>query len=396
MSAIRVLYSFPHRIGAGRICSTAYHQVCGLAGAGSSVTVLSGSAAKALPPGVRLLKTLALGDLRVPARIVGRGTTCAVHDWVTAKWLQRNGGNIDVVHCWPLASIRTLRVAKQLGIPTFIERPNTHTAYAYEAAAEENRLLGVALPGNHDHEFNGTYLAKEEEEYEAADYLLCPSEFVARTFFDRGYTGEKIRRHHYGYDPARFLPGSQDAYEDRGLVMLYAGVCEPRKGLHYALDAWLSSTAHRRGKFIVCGDFVPGYREKLAERLSHPSIEFLGHRSDLPELMAKADVFALSSVEEGSALVTYEARAAGCVLLVSDGSGAVCQHGHDALVHPMRDVAALTKHLDQVDSDRAFLSKLRAASLSTIGGIDWAGAGTCLARLYSESIEARHPAPLSA
>ena len=127
MSAIRVLYSFPHRIGAGRICSTAYHQVCGLAGAGSSVTVLSGSAAKALPPGVRLLKTLALGDLRVPARIVGRGTTCAVHDWVTAKWLQRNGGNIDVVHCWPLASIRTLRVAKQLGIPTFIERPNTHT-----------------------------------------------------------------------------------------------------------------------------------------------------------------------------------------------------------------------------------------------------------------------------
>ena len=38
---IRVLYSFPHKIGAGRICYTAWQQVAGLAAAGADVLACS-------------------------------------------------------------------------------------------------------------------------------------------------------------------------------------------------------------------------------------------------------------------------------------------------------------------------------------------------------------------
>ncbi len=351
--------------------------------AGARMTVLSGSLGRSFPPDVRTRSTLARGPFRLPIRYLGNGRTCRLHDWITARWLERHATEIDLVHGWPLASLQTIRVAKRLGIPFLLERPNAHTAYAYEATAAECRYLGIELPPGHDHVFNQDFLDQEEKEYEESDYLLCPSEFVARTFRDRAFKNERLLRHHYGFDDTRFTPGQQELVGKRGLVMIYVGVCEPRKGLHYALQAWLESGAHHHGRFIVCGTFVPGYAEKLHSMLDHPSVEVLGHRNDVPELMRGSDLFVLSSVEEGSALVTYEAKGAGCVLMVSDGAGAVCQHLVDAMVHPMRDVATLAAQIGRLDRDRELLLCLRQYSLASANTLTWKDAGIRLAEIYS-------------
>ncbi|MCW1886362.1 glycosyltransferase family 4 protein [Luteolibacter flavescens] len=378
---VRVLYSFPHKLGAGRICTTAWHQIEGASRSGARVTVLAGSQVRPLNDAVTVRTTLALGKLRVPYKLVGRDLACHWHDMTTARWLNANHREVDVVHGWPLGSLRTIRTAKRHGIPVVLERPNAHTAYAYEEVERENRDVGIVLPDNHDHEVDPKRLALEETEYAEADYLLCPSDFVAKTFLDRGFAESKLVRHQYGYDLSRFSPQQLSATRD-GLVMIYAGVVEPRKGLHHALKAWLASGAHEKGTFMVCGEFVPGYRERLEPMLSHPSVKIMGHRKDLPELMRQADLFVLSSVEEGSALVTYEARGSGCVLLVSDASGAVCEHGHDGLIHPMRDVEALTSHIRLLDQERPLLEVLRAASISGLGQLTWDEAGRRLADVY--------------
>ena len=383
-SPVRVLYSFPHKLGGGRICTTAWHQVEGASLAGAKVTAMAGSQVKPLNAGVRVKKTLAVGKLRVPYRLIGRDIACNWHDTVTSMWLDANHRDIDVVHGWPLSSLKTIRVARKHGIPVVLERPNAHTAFAYEEVAKENQNVGIELPGDHDHLFNGKRLKLEETEYAEADFLLCPSDFVARTFRERGFSDAKLVRHQYGFDHSRFSsPDSQPADHD-GLVMIYAGVVEPRKGLHHALKAWLASGAQEKGTFMVCGEFIPGYAALLEPMLSHPSVKVMGHRNDLPDLMRQSDLFVLSSVEEGSALVTYEARGSGCVLLVSDASGAVCEHMKDGLIHPSRDVTTLTGHIRQLDSDRALLQKLRAASVSELDQLTWAEAGRKLAGVYRE------------
>jgi glycosyltransferase involved in cell wall biosynthesis len=379
---VRVLYSFPHKLGAGRICTTAWHQVEGASRAGAQVTVLTGSQVRPVNDQITVKTTLSVGKLRVPYKLIGRDLACHWHDIATSMWLNAHHREVDVVHGWPLGSIRTIRTAKRHGIPVVLERPNAHTAYAYEEVERENRDVGIVLPDNHDHEVDPKRLALEEKEYAEADYLLCPSDFVARTFLDRGFEESKLVRHQYGYDLSRFSPHAPNGAAHDGLVMIYAGVVEPRKGLHHALKAWLASGAHERGTFMVCGEFVPGYRERLEPMLSHPSVKIMGHRTDLPELMRQADVFVLSSVEEGSALVTYEARGSGCVLLVSDASGAVCEHMKDSLIHPMRDVAELTAHLRLLDSDRVLLEKLRAASIADLNQLTWDEAGRRLAEVY--------------
>ena len=379
---VRVLYSFPHKLGAGRICSTAWHQVQGASQAGVELTVFTGSQARPLRSGIKVKTTLALGKLRVPYRLIGRDLACSWHDLATSRWLDAHHREVDVVHGWPLGSLRTIRIARKHGIPVVLERPNAHTAFAYEEVAKENREVGIELPGDHDHQFDSKRLELEEAEYAEADYLLCPSAFVARTFSDRGFPVSKLVRHQYGFDLSRFVNSAAEPAEHDGLVMIYAGVVEPRKGLHHALKAWFASGAQEKGTFMVCGEFVPGYRDRLEPMISHPSVKVMGHRTDLPDLMRQSDLFVLSSVEEGSALVTYEARGSGCVLLVSDASGAVCEHMKNGLIHPSRDVEALTAHIRQMNQDRSLLARLRTASGADLDKLTWDEAGRRLAEVY--------------
>ena len=196
-------------------------------------------------------------------------------------------GQIDIVHTWPLGALETLKTAARLGIPTVLERSNAHTGFAMEVVQNECERLGVTLPPDHEHAFNARKLHKEEEEYRLATRLLCPFDFVVKTFLDKGYPKEQLARHIYGYDEKVYYPSSKPRDPKRGLTMLFVGVCAVRKGVHYALEAWLRSPASKDGTFLIAGEFLPAYQEKLASMLAHPSVRVLGHRNDVPELSAE-------------------------------------------------------------------------------------------------------------
>lgn len=384
--AVRVLYSFPHKIGATGVAYAAWQHVKALHEAGARVTVFPGVLHKPLPDGVRVFPTLSRGKLRVPYKLFGRMGSCRLHDWIVARRLRRMAHQFDIVHCFPLGSLETIRTAKSLGIPTLLERCNAHTGFAYEVVDQECRKLGISMPAGHAHAYNDGYLRREEAEYAATDHLFCPSEFVVRTFLDRGYPLSKIERFQYGCDERALVPAERERTGESGLTVIFAAGCAPRKGLHYALEAWVKSTACKQGKFLLVGDFIPGYAEILAPYLSHPSVSLLGYRKDLPDLMRVSDVMVLPSIEEGSALVTYDARAAGCVLLVSDSTGAVCEHEVNALVHQAGDVAMLTAHFNRVHEDRGLLARLRQASLETRGDLTWESAGRKMLGAYQSIV----------
>jgi len=357
--------------------------------AGADVFVHPGVLHRPVAVGVRVRPTLSRGRARIPYKVFGKLRAFALHDYIVSKRLEALRGEIDIVHTWPLSAARTLKTAAKLGIPTVLERPNAHTRFAYESVREECRRMGIVLPPGHEYEYNEEILRKEEEEYRLAYRLLCPSDFVVKTFIDKGVPMEKLARHQYGFDEGMYQPPQIRRDPSRGLTMLFAGVCAVRKGLHYALDAWLRSSAHYCGTFLIAGEFLPAYQEKLSSMLSHPSVKVLGFRNDISELMQKSDVFILPSIEEGSALVASEARGSGCVLLVSEAAGAICKHNQDALVHSVGDVATLAEHITSLNDNRALLNRLRTSSLATLQDITWKAAGTRLLEVYEETIASK-------
>ncbi len=384
----RIVYSFPHPLGSGRIADTAWYQVKGVADAGGNITVFAASNRKPLPDSVRIHSTLSRGRLRIPYRLLGRLRSFALHDLLVSRQIEKLARQIDVIHAWPLASLRTLKTAARLGIPTVLERPNGHTRYTYEVVARECDRLGVELPPGYEAAYNPEVLRLEEEEYRLASGLLCPSDFVRRTFVDYGFTTDQLIRHQYGFDEAVYYTDDKLSRDKQGFTMLFVGICAVRKGLHYALEAWLQSPACNDGTFLIAGQFLPSYFEKLSSMLAHPSVRVLGHRNDVPDLMRKSDVLVLPSLEEGSALVTSEARGSGCVLLVSESAGAVCQHMENALIHQVGDVSSLREHITTLHKDRALLKSLRAASLRTAHEITWTAGGMKLLQIYRDVIVA--------
>ena len=391
---VRVLYSFPLRLGADRICTTAWHQVNGLAAAGADVLVFPASISRAVASNVRVSPTLARGKLRLPIKIVGTMRACALHDRVVARRLEKLMGKIDIIHTWPLGALETLKTASKLGIPTVLERCNAHTGFAMEVVQKECDRLGVILPPDHEHAYNAEKLRKEEDEYRLATRLLCPSEFVVKTFLDKGYAREQLARHIYGYDEKVYYPSNEPRDPKRGLTMISVGVCAVRKGLHYALEAWLRSPASKDGTFLIAGEFLPAYQEKLASMLAHPSVKVLGHRNDVPELMRKSDILVLPSIEEGFGLVIAEAMGSGCVPLASDACTEICSHMKTGLMHHVGDIDALTQHITMLHEDRGLLQGLRAESLRAAPEITWTAAGRILLDVYRETIVAHQAGAL--
>jgi glycosyltransferase involved in cell wall biosynthesis len=383
----RVLLSFSTRLGTTGIGTTAWNQAAGLARLGAQVSVACGSLERPLPGVVTALESMRLAGRRIPYRAIGFDRAVAHHDRRTARMLARDPGRFDVVHAWPGGAERTLATARRLGITAVLERPNAHTAYAFEVVAEECRRIGVPIDPSSPHAADPARLAREEREYAAGDALLCPSDFVVRTHRERGIAAERLIRHRYGYDPGRFPVGGPRA--ERPFTAVFVGRVEPRKGLHHALRAWREARLGDRGRFLICGGIDAGYDAVLAPLLDDPSVQHLGHHPDPGSVMREADVLVLPSVEEGSALVTYEARGSGCVLAVSDHSGAPCTHEHDALVHPAGDAEALRGHLTRLATDSELLARLRGASLAGIGELTWDAAARALAAAYEQAAAIR-------
>ncbi len=390
MSKMRVLYSFPLRMGTSGIGMTAWYQVWGLLREGVHVELYCGSLEKQIPQLSELRQTLVPFGIKIPLRLLGGKRTMRLHDGIVSKSLRRisKKSRIDLVHCWPGGSLETLKTARELGIKTCLERPCCHTRTVFNDVAAECQKLGMELEKSHFTAWDKKRLALEEQEFSLADKLLCPSDSCAKSFIDQGTSRERIAVHQYGYDPVLFhLPVADKRQEDPTFKMVYVGRIEPGKGLHYALDAWLGSEASKNGIFYICGNYVCAYREIIMERLSHPSIREMGFLSAPAPLLQKCHAFVLPSISEGSALVTYEARACGCVLLASDASGAHCQHRQDALIHKVGDVANLRWQIDTLAADKAFFLQIQERTIAGLEKLTWKKSSEVLLSTYQNCID---------
>jgi glycosyltransferase involved in cell wall biosynthesis len=388
---MRVLYSFPHRLGADRICYTAWQQVRGLASAGADVLLFPGALSRPVPDSVEVHPTLARGKLRLPYKLLGKLRALALHDRIVARRLEKLSGQVDVVHVWPCAALETIKTAKRLGIPTVLERPNAHTRFCYEVVAAEHKRIGVATPHG-DYKPSDLVLAREEAEFDACDFLLCASDFAAQSFLDRGFSEGKILRHQYGFDETQYFPAAPLRQSGKKFTALFVGVDAVRKGLHLATEAWLSSPAARDdfSTFFIAGELTEEYKRRFQADLSHPSIVQLGHRNDVPQLMQAADVLLMPSIEEGFALVCAEAIGAGCVPLASTACTEMCRHMENALVHQVGDVATLRQQISDVYDHPELLARLRSAALATRLDWTWDAAGRVLVRAYQRAADSQH------
>ncbi len=112
-----------------------------------------------------------------------------------------------------------------------------------------------------------------------------------------------------------------------------------------------------RARFLVVGEGPEdaAVRASAEECGLQHRVLMLGLRSDVPRLLAAADVFLLSSINEGIPLTVIEAMAAGLPVVATDVGGVaeVVRDGETGLLAPAGDDAALAGHVLRLAADPA-------------------------------------------
>jgi glycosyltransferase involved in cell wall biosynthesis len=116
---------------------------------------------------------------------------------------------------------------------------------------------------------------------------------------------------------------------------------------------------------LMVGDGpLRGELENLAVELRVPDrVKFLGIRTDIPDLMRAADVFALTSASEAASLTLLEAMASGLPAAVTDvgGNPEIVRHGREGLLFPRGDAAGCAGAFRRLFGDPELAAVLGAA-----------------------------------
>jgi glycosyltransferase involved in cell wall biosynthesis len=256
----------------------------------------------------------------------------------------------------------------------------TGALYATVAA----RLAGVKaiLRTEHSTHYAGRHsglyaLAVEPTLIRMARRVICVCETVraghARRFpWARSRTVTVLN----GISPAPPSRAGLEVRRDLGLgvddrVALTVGSLTTQKAQHVMIEAFARVVSRiPQARLLLAGE------GKLAERLRAQVrdlgldgiVRFIGARQDVPDLLAAADVFVLSSVREGLSISILEAMRAGLAVVVTRAGGcaeAVADHETGRLV-PVEDPPALADALLEILSDPE-----RAAAMGAAGRARW-------------------------
>jgi len=226
----------------------------------------------------------------------------------------------------------------------------------------------------------GRYRARIGALLALSDIYLCPSAAVARDLACvPGFVAGRARVVPYGVS-GRVMPAC-DVRPTAGRV-LFAGEGGLRKGMPYLAAAATALKARMPGvEVVVAGAVSRRVRELRATR----DVTFAGvlDAGAMAAEFARADVFCLPSLAEGSAVAIFEALAHGVPVVTTAASGSVVTNGVDGLIVAERDSAGIAEAVGSIVADRARRAAMSAAALTTAERYSEAACGAAFVALIA-------------
>lgn len=293
----------------------------------------------------------------------------------------------DLIHVQDILAARALARVKPPHTPLIA------TLHGY-FTSELLRQGLIRQPDSAHHRYS---LAQERIGIASADIAILPSQWMKELFLQDLQVEEKMLRVvPNGMEIPLFL---QRLTEEPALqkpagkkVIACIARLDPIKGHPCLLDA-LAALKQRADGWVCWLIGEGGARRKIEGQIANLGLQeevlLLGDRSDVPALLAQADLCVLPSLQENCPYSIMEAQTAGNVVVASEVGGIpeMIRHGETGFLTPPDDCDALCATLEQLLADEALCARVGAAAKAW-GRAQWS-LDTMLGRtvqLYQEAL----------
>jgi glycosyltransferase involved in cell wall biosynthesis len=243
-------------------------------------------------------------------------------------------GSPDVVVGYATHALSIGRAAHRRGARFLLDRACPHVDFQQELMREESEKTGARF-----RPLPAWFRERQLAEYEAADRILVPSRYSARSFPEplRGKTILAPLRGRIALQPLA------DPAPGRAFTVGVLGGDSLRKGFLYLLEAWRSLALPDAVLRIRTSENLAAF-PRLAELLkSATNVEIVQFVPHIAEFYQSCDVFVLPSVDDGFGMALFEAMACGvpCVATRNCGASELLVDGVDGLLIDARSVDQL-------------------------------------------------------
>jgi glycosyltransferase involved in cell wall biosynthesis len=248
--------------------------------------------------------------------------------------------HVDGVYGFTAAALEVLLAAKCEGKAGILDQIMAPRAIENDLLRQEHSSFPGWGASEETDEDLARYCDREQAEWQAADLIICGSEFVRESVLTCGGSPDRCVTIPYGVS----VPIAPRHHEQRKgpLRVLTVGELGLRKGTPWVLEA----ARRLKGKvqFRLVGAFH-GSDTIFEELRQHCELTGVVPRSDVASHLGWADVFLLPSLCEGSSGAVFEAIAAGLPVVCTHNTGSVITHGQDGFIVPIRDYDAIVEAL---------------------------------------------------
>ena len=268
----------------------------------------------------------------------------------------------DVCYAFTQVALESLRWARSAGVPSILESPNGHIANFRRVYVDESRHLCGA--GYHGHPVP-RMVARVEEEYRLADRIRVSSAWARSSLVQGGVPAGRVTSLQQRIDLERYRPAAAAPRENGSLRLCFVGSLDLRKGFVYLLRAL------RQVNAPVSMDIVGATGTRCCRRLLEQERQGLAvcvRPGDPRPTLARADLFVLPTLEDGSPFATAEAMACGVPVVTTDCNGGAewLTPGRSGWIVPPRSASALAQVIGAAAEQACELKEMgREARLAT-------------------------------
>jgi glycosyltransferase involved in cell wall biosynthesis len=300
------------------------------------------------------------------------GTVQHICDWRIGRFAATCLDRLrpDLCYGFTQVSLETLQWAQKHDVPAIVESPNGHIRSFRQIYVDEARRWCDRTYAGHP---TGPMVRRVENEYRLASRIRVSSEWARASLSAGGIPDEKISVLQQPVDLSRFVPGSRAPQPAGDLRVCYVGSLDLRKGFVYLLRA------ARKLADGVAIELVGGTGDRCCRFLLERERAGLNVKvapGDPRPALARADVFVLPTLEDGSPFAAAEAMACAVPVVTTTATGAAewIRPGYTGWVIEPRSAEALAVTLAVARDNRRSLRTMgleaRADTERRVGGGD--------------------------